>query len=127
MPDARIGDNGPVSQLPDTGWLDPGFVLLMAGATWRDVPLTLNVARQILDADPNRVGFMVMKESALTAIPRLSPFPAVSTFGLRASADIDVQTVLLQDWLSLVCSEWFALSAQSGTVRVVEFKRPVMG
>lgn len=105
-------------QPPSTGWLDPKLVQSLAPFVCGTVFLPADVVTVILPNDPDRVGFTVFKEATAANFPRVGPVPDVARFGQRESPDDDVRSYVLQDWLSFIIGEWFALSSVDQTVCV---------
>lgn len=124
MPDSRVGGelgNGPTQ---GQGWLAPGLVTLLAGWTFRDIVLAPATSTLVAGVDSERVGFLVIKRSSMASFPAMGPTFDCNVFGLREDNTIDARTFVLQDWLSLTTSEWYAYSTAGGTVRIFEFRNP---
>ena len=126
MPASRVGGEGQPIVPPGVSWLSPAVVMALAAQTERTVTLAPATATPILDADPERVAFGVLKSTALGSMPKLSPFPDVSVFALREDANTDFAIVTLQDWFTLVCNQWFAFSTAGGSIRIVEWRTPTL-
>lgn len=120
-----VSDNLVPTVIP--GWLAPGVVTLLTPWTYRDVSVPAGAVTLILDNDPERVAFGVCQGGFGVATLTIAPWSDTDAFPVLGIGANRLTLFGLQEYLSLVTSQWYAKCTGDITIRIVEWKTPTLG
>lgn len=101
-------------------WMDPGYALAMSRTSFRTITTTANALAQLLDANPNRWAFGLIRGSAAPGTLKFSPWPSALTLGISATSPNVFYWYNLFTYGPMVSYQWNYVSTGVEVFQVAE-------